>query len=212
MTGRLITLDGPGGIGKSTTHAALAAALQAAGHTVYAATQPSANIFGQTVRALGGEGSMRGRALALAVSADRHYQLDTEIRPALAAGHTVVLDRYLPSTLVLQRADCVEIDWILTLNEGIDVPDLAVILTSDPETIHSRLEGRGTRHRFERSPDDTRRELRFYIEAVPVLERLGFPVLTVDVGTLTPAGVADRILTHVPAHPATVNATDHHLR
>ncbi|MFC5905142.1 hypothetical protein [Streptomyces zhihengii] len=41
-------------------------------------------------------------------------------------------NRYLPSTLVLQRADGLDADWLLTLNVGITVPDLAVILTATP--------------------------------------------------------------------------------
>ncbi|MEU1284481.1 dTMP kinase [Kitasatospora sp. NPDC005856] len=130
MNGLLLTVDGPSGLGKSTAVAATARALRAAGHTVHTATGPSATPYGQAVRAAAA--TMRGRALALAVAADRLHQLDTDVRPRRAAGTTVLLDRYLPSTLVLQRADGVDTDFLLAVNEGADVPDLAVLLTADP--------------------------------------------------------------------------------
>lgn len=131
--GMLITLDGPGGVGKSTAITATQQALAAAGRTVHTASQPSATDFGQAVRAVAQ--SMHGRALALAVAADRLHQLETELRPALAAGRTVLLDRYLPSTLVLQRADGVPVEDLLAMNAGIDVPDLSVILFAQADTV-----------------------------------------------------------------------------
>ncbi|MFJ3164247.1 dTMP kinase [Streptomyces kanasensis] len=205
--GLLLTLDGPGGVGKTTTHQVLAQALTLAGHQVLATVQPSRSSLGRRVRALGGTGELAGRALALAVAADRHHQLDTEIRPALDAGLTVLLDRYLPSTLVLQRKDGVHTDFLLAINEGVLVPDLAVVLLADARTVHARLESRGTRHRFERTTDDTRRELALYEEAIPIVERLGYPVLRLDVTSLTPQEVTGLILQRLRQSPATVEST-----
>ncbi|MFE0645932.1 dTMP kinase [Streptomyces sp. NPDC058877] len=207
MTGLLITLDGPGGVGKSTAHQALVKDLTLAGHRTHAATQPSHSIFGKTVRALGGAGTMRGRALALAVAADRHHQLDSEIQPALAADRTVVLDRYLPSTLVLQRRDGVDADFLLAINEGIPTPDLAVVLLAQADAIHTRLDARGTRHRFERTLADTRRELALYEEAITLVEQLGYPVLRLDTTDLTPREASARICLHLQGLPATVSPT-----
>ncbi|MFG2918565.1 dTMP kinase [Kitasatospora sp. NPDC048298] len=201
MSGLLLTVDGPSGLGKSTAVAATARALRAAGHTVHTATGPSTTPYGQAVRVAAA--TMRGRALALAVAADRLHQLDTDIRPRRAAGTTVLLDRYLPSTLVLQRADGVDTDFLLAVNEGTDVPDLAVLLTADPDTVQRRLAHRGTRHRFELDAAATARELRLYQEAVPVLERLGYRLHTVDTTHLTPEQTAQAILEHVP--PRTIN-------
>ncbi|MFJ4679203.1 NUDIX domain-containing protein [Kitasatospora sp. NPDC088783] len=195
--GTFITIDGPGGTGKSTAIPHLATALQAAGHTIHTATQPSKTPYGAAVRQVAAE--MTGTALALAVAADRHHALATEIRPRLNAGHTVLLDRYLPSTLVLQRIDGVPLELLLAINAGIDVPDLAVILTADEDTILRRLAHRGTRHRFELDAAATRRELDLYTEATSVLTGLDFPVLTIDTTRLTPEGVAARIAHALPA-------------
>ncbi|MFE0772243.1 dTMP kinase [Streptomyces sp. NPDC058861] len=206
-SGLLITLDGPGGVGKTTTHQVLDQALSLAGHQVHATAQPSRSAFGQSVRALGGSGELTGRALALAVTADRHHQVDAEIRPALDAGRTVLLDRYLPSTLVLQRRDGVDTNFLLVINQGIPVPDLAVVLLADAKTIHSRLDGRGTRHRFERTLEDTQHELALYEEAIAIVERLGYPVLRLDAGSLTPQEAAGLILQRLHHLTATVEPT-----
>ncbi|MGW9438637.1 dTMP kinase [Streptomyces sp. NPDC055607] len=205
MTGLLITLDGPGGVGKSTAHQALVEALNLAGHHTHAATQPPHSTFGKTLRTLGGAGTLSGRALALAVAADRHHQLDSEIRPALAAGRTVVLDRYLPSTLVLQRKDGVDPEFLLTINEGVPVPDLAVVPLAQADSIHTRLNARGTRHRFERTLADTRRELVLYEEAIMLVEQLGYPMLRLDTTDLTPREAAARNCLHLQRMPATVS-------
>ncbi|MFJ9842288.1 hypothetical protein ACIRYZ_17750 [Kitasatospora sp. NPDC101155] len=134
--------------------------------------------------------------------ADRLHQRDSEIRPHRAIGHTVLCDRYLPSTFVLQRADGVDTGFLLAVNEGADVPDLAVILTADPDTVQRRLAHRGTRHRFELDAADTARELRLYTEAVPVLTQLGYPLHTIDTTHLTPEEAARRILDAIPKRTA----------
>ncbi len=79
-----------------------------------------------------------------------------------------------------------------------DVPDLAVLLTADPDTVQRRLARRGTRHRFELDAAATTRELRLYAEAAPVLERLGYRLHTVDTTHLTPEQTAQAILEAVP--------------
>ncbi|MFD0279270.1 dTMP kinase [Kitasatospora sp. NPDC127111] len=196
MSGLLITIDGPSGLGKSTTVAATRRALQAAGHTVHTATGPSATPFGQAVREAAA--TMHGRALALAVAADRLHQLDTEIRPRRTVGDIVLCDRYLPSTLVLQRADGVDLDFLLSINTDADVPDLSVILTADVDTVQRRLAHRGTRHRFELDAAATARELQLYNEAAPVLAELGYRLHTVDTTHLTPEEIAQSMLEAVP--------------
>ena len=60
----------------------------------------------------------RGMALACLVAGDRHHHLATEIRPHQQAGDVVICDRYLPSSLVLQRMDDVGWDTIWQLNSG----------------------------------------------------------------------------------------------
>lgn len=205
VPGFFLTVDGPGGVGKSTTVAALAALLAGLGHTVHATTEPSTSPLGTATRRLAD--TVRGRALACLVAADRHHHLDTEIRPHLAAGHTVVCDRYLPSSLVLQRLDGVPLDYIQALNTGIDPPDLAVILRAPADVIAARLDARGAHHRFEHDRATIGLELDLYQEAVAILGTLGIPVMVIDVDDFTPRGIAAQIVTRVPTGSTKVAAT-----
>jgi dTMP kinase len=148
------TIDGPGGSGKTVTTAALADMLRGQGRPVHLTKEPSAGPVGVLTRALVNE--VNGHALACLVAADRYHHLDTEIRPKRAAGHVVVCDRYLASTLVLQARDGLTISWLLTLNEAVDLPDLAVILTASPQVITARLDQRGRHDRFEYDPRGSR--------------------------------------------------------
>lgn len=200
--GIFLTIDGPGGTGKSTTAMALARRLRQAGQPVHATTEPSTSDLGQSTRRLANQ--VRGAALALLVAADRHHHLDTEIRPHLAAGRTVVCDRYLPSSLVLQRLDGVPLKFIQAINAGITLPDLAVVLTAPAATIATRLTDRGSHHRFEDDLGNVRRELDLYEQAIPILESLSVPVLLIDTGASSPEEAAEEIGRAVGLLSATV--------
>ncbi|GAA0591693.1 hypothetical protein GCM10010174_03440 [Kutzneria viridogrisea] len=193
--GRLITLDGPGGVGKSSTATALASLLTARGIAVTATCQPSHAALGALARH--GTDTYRGMALACLCAADRHHQLATEILPALRAGVSVVCDRYLPSSLVLQGLDGIGADTIWALNCGVYRPDLAVILTADPTVLARRLRERGGHSRFERDPANTVREARLYRDALTQVRARGWPAHTVDATTATPDTVATTIADHL---------------
>lgn len=45
-----------------------------------------------------------GHALACLYAADRYHHIETEIRPYMEKGRTVISDRYIPSGLVMQRS------------------------------------------------------------------------------------------------------------
>jgi dTMP kinase len=181
--GILVSIDGPGGSGKSTVAAITAEMLIGHGLAVCETTEPTRTPLGQLIRA--GTDEYTGMALACLVAGDRHHHLAAEIRPALAAGQVVLCDRYVPSSLVLQRMDGIDWDVIRQLNNGTDQPGLAVILNAAPEVIAARLNARGGHSRFERQPGSSRAESRLYHEAAERLTREGWPVCVVDVTTRT---------------------------
>lgn len=194
MTGAFITIDGPGGSGKSTTVAALAAELRGRGHVVHVTAEPSAGPIGELIRAMVNQVS--GYTLACLVAADRYHHLDTEIRPSRASGHIVICDRYLASTLVLQARDGLAAPYLLTVNEGIDLPDLAVILSASPEIITARLDQRGRHDRFEHDPDSARAETALFRDADATLSSMGVHVSQIDTGLLTPQQIAGMLAAH----------------
>jgi dTMP kinase len=160
----LVTVDGPNGSGKTFLTRALAVRLREGGIAVHSTRQPSPSALGEFVR--GAEVEVRGRGLACLVAADRHQQCEGEIIEHLRAGEIVLCDRYVESSLVLQRLDEVETEFILHVNAGIPRPDLRVRLQAEPETIRARLRGRqhDPERRFEQTAGPER-ELDLYEEA-----------------------------------------------
>ncbi|MYY11075.1 dTMP kinase [Streptomyces sp. SID4919] len=189
--GRFITLDGPGGVGKSTAVGAVARLLAAYGEQVHSTKEPSDLPLGQFIRANADD--YDGAALACLVVADRHHHLAQEILPHLRAGVTVVCDRYIASTLVVQSLDGVPQRYLLDLNAGLRMPDLAVILTADPLALAARIAERGATHRFNRDVSFPAREVARYEDVAELLRGMSVPVLVLDTGAASPAAIAEQI-------------------
>lgn len=189
--GLFVSLDGPSGVGKSTTVAELSRLLLDRGHRVHTTAEPSTSELGEFTRAKANH--IHGRALACLVAANRYEHVEVELAPLLTAGGTVVCDRYLASSLVLQQIDGVPAPFVLELNQDVLLPDLAVILTAWPESIAARLADRGKRHRFHDDPEGPRREVDLYREAAQTLLTLGVKVLVLDSTDVTPTDVAKQI-------------------
>jgi thymidylate kinase len=124
----------------STVTALLHQQLTGRGLAVLATKEPSGSRLGNLARH--GTGDYGGLTLACLVTADRYYHLEHEIRPALRAGRTVLCDRYVPTSLVLQRIDGVEPAFLRQLNQHADVPDLTIILTGEPAKSRARARQR----------------------------------------------------------------------
>jgi len=188
LPGILITIDGPGGVGKSTVAQLLAKALDDRAVPVHSTVEPSRTSLGEHIRA--GTETYRGMALACLVADDRHHHLATEILPALRAGKIVVCDRYLPSSLVLQRLDGLDPEVIWQLNAGAYVPDVAVLLNAEHPVIAERLRARGDHSRFERQPGSSRAESDLYHQAAAQLRSVGWPVMVLDCTIRCPETIA----------------------
>lgn len=176
--GLFVSVDGPGGAGKTTIVRHLAQMLVAQGEQVHVTAEPSSGPIGKLASEL--TPSVTGHALACLYAADRYHHIDTEIKPFLQTGHIVVSDRYVASGLVVQRFDQVDPVFLWQLNEEVERPDLVVVLEADPDVIAERLEARGPHNRFQYTPGSSHTEVEFYRQATEMLEEAGFPVLTVD--------------------------------
>ncbi|MFJ7902356.1 dTMP kinase [Streptomyces sp. NPDC096198] len=194
--GVFVTVDGPSAVGKSTTVGELGRLLRERGIAVHTTTEPTTSDLGQFTRA--NANRIHGRALACLVAANRYEHIDNELHTWLKAGDTVICDRYLASSLVLQQLDGVPEPFIRAVNADILLPDLAVILTARPKAIAKRLAERGKRHRFHDDPAGPTREVELYTEAAQTLRTMGIQPLLIDSTEATPMDVAARIADAIP--------------
>jgi len=172
-----IAIDGPNGVGKTTIAALLAERLATTlPGGVHPTTEPTDTPLGRLLRKA--ETTLTGRALALAVAADRYAHIDTEIIPHLDAGHWVISDRYVQSSLVLQRIDGLNLDEIWRYNRYALPPTISIYLTEHPDIIRQRLVRRASLSRLELtgSPE---RELDLYQQAYTFLAKHDWPQTTV---------------------------------
>ena len=108
--GWLITIEGPDGAGKTTQAARLAGWLDALGHDVLLTREPGGTWLGERLRELllarpsETEGGTHPDPLteAFLFNAARRQLVVEVLRPALAAGRTVVCARFADSTLAYQ--------------------------------------------------------------------------------------------------------------
>ena len=150
MRGRFIVLEGIDGSGTTTQARRLVEALRARGHTCLQTAEPSGGEVGRLIRAqLSTRGDARPdpRALALLFAADRLDHVAREIEPALAAGATVVCDRYVVSSWAYQSLDF-PADWVRAINAHAPWPDLTLWIdlpvAEAQRRIHARSDRDGT--------------------------------------------------------------------
>ena len=167
MPGRFISFEGIDGSGKSTQLRALAARLRSAGITVVETREPGGSPGAEAIRRLlveGETGRWSAETECLLFTAARRDHLERTIRPALAAGATVLTDRFADSTRVYQgvaRGDLrATVDALHARAIGVE-PDLTLILDLDPDTALARgLARGGAEDRFERFGADFQTRLR----------------------------------------------------
>ena len=142
--GRFLTFEGIDGSGKSTQAALLADHLQSNGTEVVRTREPGGAPGAEEIRALlltGAPDRWSAETELLLFTAARRDHLEKTIAPALAAGKTVISDRFADSTRVYQgatRGDLREtVDALHQLMIGRE-PDTTFIVDMDPETALTR--------------------------------------------------------------------------
>jgi dTMP kinase len=174
--GRLITLEGPDGAGKSSQAIRLAEALRERGHPVTLVREPGGTALGEAIRGLLLSESVDHEPVAdaLLFNAARAQLVTDVIGPALARGQIVVCDRYTDSTLAYQGYGAgLDSRWLEQLNDwatGGLRPDLTLLLDLPAEEgLRRRASGpEAERTRFEspkrHDPEFHRRVREGYLE------------------------------------------------
>ena len=149
MAGRLVTIEGLDGAGKTTLAAGLVAALAARGVEAVLLREPGGVALSERIRALVKDPALRvgGAAEALLYAAARAQLVEERVRPLLDEGRWVLLDRFVDSSLAYQgAARGLGVDRVRELNRfatGGLVPDRTLLLALDPAVGRARLAGRG---------------------------------------------------------------------
>jgi dTMP kinase len=147
-TGRLITIEGIDGAGKTTLAAALADELTARGIPVALLREPGGVHASERIRELVKDPEVRigARAEALLYAAARAQLVEEAIEPLLHVGTWVLLDRYVDSSLAYQGGGReLGVDPVRDINEfGVRglAPDRTLLLSIDPETGRARSSAR----------------------------------------------------------------------
>lgn len=154
--GLFITVEGIDGCGKSTQARLIAAALEAAGHDVLRLREPGGVKISEQIREIlldPANAEMGDVCELLLYEAARAQLVHQVIKPALAAGKTVVCDRFYDSTTAYQAfADGLDRNMVSQANElAVDGcrPDLTLVFDLPVEDALRRRSGREAEDRLE---------------------------------------------------------------
>ncbi|HEX8976269.1 MAG TPA: dTMP kinase [Solirubrobacteraceae bacterium] len=158
--GKLITIEGLDGAGKSTLAGGLLTELRARGLRAELLREPGGVHAAELIRDLVKDPSSRisARTEALLYAAARAQLVEEALEPLLRDGTWVLLDRFVDSSLTYQGAGReLGLEPVLAINgfatAGLE-PDRTLLLRVDPAVGLARSRGRGALDRLEREPDD----------------------------------------------------------
>jgi dTMP kinase len=196
--GRLITIEGIDGAGKTTLAATLAAELEHRGIPFALLREPGGVRASEQIRNLVKDPALHigSAAEALLYAAARAQLVEEAIQPLLDEGTWVLLDRFVDSSLAYQGAGRgLGIDAVSAINEfatrGLE-PDRTLLLLIDPSLARTRAHARAEPvDRLEREQQDFfyRIDHAYRELAAHEPER----IRTID-GSLTPDGILDQAL------------------
>ena len=156
--GLFIVLEGIDGTGKSTQARRLGEWFENQGRKVVLSREPTDGPWGRKLRESAATGRLSPQDELQYFLNDRRQHVEEKIKPALASGKVVILDRYYFSTMAYQGARGFDPAEIRRMNEEfVPVPDLLLILDLDVDTAHARIGHRGdSTNEFEKHESLTR--------------------------------------------------------
>lgn len=156
--GIFIVIEGIDGTGKSTQSKRLAEWFRSRGREVVLSREPTDGPWGKKLRESATTGRLSPVEELECFLNDRREHVEMSIKPALAEGKVVILDRYYFSTMAYQGARGFDPAEIRRRNEAFaPQPDLLLILDLSVESAHGRIGARGdTANEFEQRDTLTR--------------------------------------------------------
>lgn len=143
-TGKLIAFEGIDGSGKSTQARLFADWLEARGREVVRTREPTDGPWGRKIREARFTQRLSPEDELDAFLEDRRLHVAELIRPALARGAVVVIDRYYYSTVAYQGARGLDPKALFERNRAFaPKPDLVVLVDVEPGLSVERIQARG---------------------------------------------------------------------
>ena len=146
MHGKLLSIDGIDGCGKSTQISLLGKWLEQRGHEVVHVRDPGGTALGENLREIllhRKEIALGMRAEMLMYMASRAQMVEEVMVPALEKGQVVLADRFLLANVVYQGSAGglpTDVIWSVgTVATGGIEPDFTAVLDLSPETANSRM-------------------------------------------------------------------------
>jgi dTMP kinase len=156
IRGKLITLEGGEGVGKTTNLVFLRAYLEQHNISVVVTREPGGTELAEKIRELllnNKTEAISEQAELLMMFAARAQHIQHVIEPALAHGKWVLCDRFTDATYAYQgggrNMKVSTIEWLEHLVQGTLRPDLTLLLDAPVEVGIERVRKRGVFDRFE---------------------------------------------------------------
>lgn len=145
--GYLVVVEGLGGVGKTTLLGQLDERLTARGVAVVRERHPTPEalqlpLFRRYMYEPDQRPYIEYRALLAALLSDRLQHAAAVVRPALARGDCVLMDRYIYTMLAIMRARGYEEAWLVSACNLFPRPDVAVLLDAPLHTAIERIAAR----------------------------------------------------------------------
>lgn len=137
--GRLISLEGTDGVGRSTHIALLREWLETRGFGVTATGLKRSRLAGEGLRRAKEGHTLGVPAMDLFYATDFADRLESNILPALRAGFVVLTDRYIYSTMARSIVRGSDPDWITDVYRFAPKPHAVFYLKVDVESLTPRV-------------------------------------------------------------------------
>jgi len=144
LQGKLIVIEGPDAVGRTTQVERLRAWLEASGHAVLDTGMARSALAGKGIQQAKDGNTFGPITMTLFYATDFADRLENEIIPALRAGFVVLTDRYIFSIIARAIARGEDRRWIENVASFALVPHVVYYLRADvPDLVSRVVVGRG---------------------------------------------------------------------
>lgn len=139
LPGKLIVLEGPDAVGRSTHIGLLANHLEAKGQAVAQVGLSRSSLAAPELEQAKAGHDLRPYPMALFYAADFFDQLENRVIPALRAGMVVLADRYVHTLIARSIVRGLDPDQIKNVYSGALVPHAVLALQAKPKELVARM-------------------------------------------------------------------------